>query len=69
MSNLYERLGGEKAVGNFLPCVCVPDCDLTNVRPDDTGGLIDAVVREITKLAPDVGRLRLDTDGFIYRAG
>ena len=65
-----EGLGAaQKALGYFLPCVCVPDCDLTIVRPDDTGGLTDAVVREITKLAPDVVRLRLDTDGFVYRAG
>ncbi len=60
---------GQKATGYFLACVCVPTSDLVIMRPGDVGREIDAEVRAIEKLAPDIVRLRLEADGFDYRPG
>ncbi len=59
-----------KSMGYFLPCVCVPKTPLTIVLPDDAGPLVDAVVRSIERLAPDIMRLRVETEpSFTYRPG
>ncbi|MBG0797440.1 2Fe-2S iron-sulfur cluster binding domain-containing protein [Methylocystis sp. L43] len=60
---------GQKALGFFLPCVCLPASPLTITRPDDVGARRDAVIRAIEPLAPDVIRLRVDADDFAYRPG
>lgn len=60
---------GQKATGYFLACICVPSSDLVIVRPDDVGREIDAEVRAIDQLAPDIMRLRLAAERFDYRPG
>lgn len=60
---------GQKATGYFLACICVPTDDLVIVRPEDIGQRVDAEVRAIEKLAPDIVRLRLAADRFDYRPG
>ncbi len=59
----------QKALGFFLPCVCVPNGPLSIVRPDDAGARKEAVVRSIEPLSHDVIRLRVDADAFTYRPG
>ncbi len=60
---------GQKATGYFLACLCVPAGDLVIVRPEEAGRQIDAEVRAIDKLAPDIVRVRLAADSFNYRPG
>lgn len=60
---------GQKATGHFLACVCTPTTDLVIVRPQHIGRNIDAEVRAIDNLAPDIIRLRLAADHFDYRPG
>lgn len=60
---------GQKATGCFLACICVPAGDLVIVRPEEAGRQIDAEVRAIDKIAPDILRLRLAADSFDYRPG
>ena len=60
----------QKALGYFLPCICELKTPLTIAPPDETATRIDAVVRSIDALAPDILRLRLETESsFAYRPG
>ncbi len=59
-----------KAMGYFLPCVCVPKTPLAIAPPDEAGERVDAVVRSIERLTPDIVRLRVEIDpAFVYRPG
>lgn len=60
----------QKALGYFLPCVCVPDSPLTVVPAQEAEARSEAVVHAIDRLSRDVVRLRLGHDpGFTYRPG
>ena len=60
----------QKALGYFLPCVCVPDTPLTIVPAQEAGIRSEAVVHSIDRLSGDVVRLRLEHDSdFAYRPG
>jgi CDP-4-dehydro-6-deoxyglucose reductase, E3 len=60
----------QKALGYFLPCVCVPESPLTVVPVQEAEGRSEAVVHAIDRLSRDVVRLRLEHDpGFTYRPG
>ncbi|MEK4032114.1 2Fe-2S iron-sulfur cluster binding domain-containing protein [Methylocystis sp. IM3] len=60
----------QKALGYFLPCVCVPDAPLTIVPAQETGTRSEAVVHSMDRLSGDVVRLRLEHDSnFAYRPG
>lgn len=60
---------GQKAAGYFLACICVPTDDLVIVRPAEAGLQVEAEVRAIDELAPDIIRLRLAAERFDYRPG
>jgi len=60
---------GQKATGYFLACICVPTDDLVIVRPQEVGRQVDAEVRAIEQMAPDIIRLRLAAERFDYRPG
>jgi CDP-4-dehydro-6-deoxyglucose reductase len=59
----------QKALGFFLPCICLPATPLVIAPPDDAGAAMEATVREITPLSHDVIRLRVETENFAYRPG
>ena len=60
----------QKALGYFLPCICVPNSNLSIVPVGEVGDRYEAAAREIKYLAPDVVRLTLDHDpAFKYRPG
>jgi CDP-4-dehydro-6-deoxyglucose reductase len=60
----------QKALGYFLPCICMPTTDLSIVPVSEVGNRYEASVREIDYLATDVVRLCLDHDpDFKYRPG
>ena len=60
----------QKALGYFLPCICVPSTDISIVPVGEIGDRYESAVREIEYLAPDVVRLELDHDpAFKYRPG
>ena len=60
----------QKALGYFLPCICVPTADLSIVPLGEVGDRYEAVAQEVEYLAPDVVRLSLDHDpAFKYRPG
>ena len=60
----------QKALGYFLPCICVPNSNLSIVPVGEVGDRYEAAAREIEFLAPDVVRLSLDHDpAFKYRPG
>ena len=60
----------QKALGYFLPCVCVPATDLSIIPVGVVGDRYEAFVRDFDYLATDVVRLRLDHDpDFKYRPG
>lgn len=60
----------QKALGYFLPCVCVPNANLSIVPVGEVGDRYEAAAQEIEYLAPDVVRLSLDHDpAFKYRPG
>jgi CDP-4-dehydro-6-deoxyglucose reductase, E3 len=59
----------QKALGYFLPCVCVPTEPLIITPPDDLGAKREAVLRSIEKLTLDVLRVRLEVENFSYRPG
>ena len=60
----------QKALGYFLPCICVPNSNLSIGPVGEVGDRYEAAAREIEFLAPDVVRLSLDHDpAFKYRPG
>jgi len=60
----------QRALGYFLPCVCVPDSPLTVVPAQEAVARSEAVVCAIDRLSRDVVRLRLEHGpGFTYRPG
>lgn len=59
----------QRAMGFFLPCVCVPKTPLVIVPKDDAGIRHDAVVQSLDRLSDDIVRLRIETESFDYRPG
>lgn len=60
----------QKALGYFLPCLCVPDTPLTIVPAQRAEARSEAIVRLLERLSGDVVRLRLEHEaGFTYRPG
>ncbi len=60
----------QKALGYFLPCVCVPDTPLTIVPAQEAGIRSEAIVYSIDRLSGEVVRLRLEhSANFAYRPG
>ena len=60
----------QKAMGYFLPCICIPTSDLGIIPAGETQNYFATSVCEIEYLAPDVVRLCLDHDPeFKYRPG
>jgi CDP-4-dehydro-6-deoxyglucose reductase, E3 len=58
-----------KEQGYFLPCVCIPETDLT-MTEIGTDAQLGATVSALDLLSPDVLRVRLECDAPIaYRAG
>ena len=58
------------ALGYFLPCICVPENDLSITPIDDKNDRYEAEVYKIDFMARDIVRLYLDHDpGFKYRSG
>jgi CDP-4-dehydro-6-deoxyglucose reductase len=60
----------QKALGYFLPCICELKTPLNIAPPEDSAPRIDAVVQSLDALAPDILRLRVETESsFAYRPG
>lgn len=58
-----------KAQGYFLPCVCIPDSDLT-ITPVGSDAQVGATIKALELLSPDVLCVRLSCDSAItFHAG
>jgi CDP-4-dehydro-6-deoxyglucose reductase, E3 len=60
----------QKAQGFFLACICAPKSPLVVAPLESANPRLRALVRSTDLLAPDILRLRLETESaFAYRAG
>lgn len=60
----------QKALGYFLPCICVPETNLSITPVSEISSTYEASVSKIDYLAKDIVRLHLDHDPlFKYRSG
>jgi len=46
--------------GHFLPCLCVPDADMTLDKPDLSKVSYQALVADVSLIGPDIARLQLE---------
>ncbi|QGM45902.1 FAD-binding oxidoreductase [Methylocystis heyeri] len=60
----------QKAQGFFLACICAPKSPLILAPIESSSPRLDAIVRSMDLLAPDIMRLRIEPEAaFPYRAG
>ncbi len=48
--------------GHFLPCVCIPEEDLTLTRPDLSSITFQAIVADVTLVGPSIVKLQLEPE-------